>query len=46
MMNIQYDNIYLGDCVQLMRDTPDNSIDCIICDLPYGVLNKRNPEAQ
>lgn len=46
MMDIQYDNIYLGDCMQLMRDIPDNSIDCIICDLPYGVLNKRNPEAQ
>lgn len=29
-------NIYLGDCLELMRDIPDNSVDCIICDLPYG----------
>lgn len=29
-----------------MRDIPDGSIDCIICDLPYGVLNKGNKHAQ
>lgn len=26
-----------GDCLQLMKDIPDSSIDCIICDLPFGV---------
>lgn len=31
------DNIYLGDCLDLMRYIPDNSVDCIICDLPYGI---------
>ncbi len=25
-----------GDCLELMRDIPDKSIDAIICDLPYG----------
>ena len=25
-----------GDCLELMKDIPDGSIDCIICDLPYG----------
>lgn len=30
------DKIYLGDCLELMNEIPDNSIDCIICDLPYG----------
>ena len=32
------DNIELwcGDCLELMNDIPDKSIDCIICDLPYG----------
>lgn len=25
-----------GDCLELMRDLPDKSIDAIICDLPYG----------
>ena len=25
-----------GDCLELMKDIPDKSIDAIICDLPYG----------
>ena len=25
-----------GDCLDLMKNISDNSIDCIICDLPYG----------
>lgn len=25
-----------GDCLELMTDIPDKSIDAIICDLPYG----------
>lgn len=25
-----------GDCLELMKDIPDGSIDMIICDLPYG----------
>lgn len=25
-----------GDCLQEMRNIPNKSIDCIICDLPYG----------
>ena len=25
-----------GDCLELMNDIEDKSIDCIICDLPYG----------
>jgi len=34
----QYGNIklYNGDCMELMQDIPDKSIDAIICDLPYG----------
>ena len=26
-----------GDCLELMKDIPDGSIDMILCDLPYGV---------
>lgn len=26
-----------GDCLQLMKNIPDKSIDMILCDLPYGV---------
>lgn len=25
-----------GDCLELMKNIPDNSIDMILCDLPYG----------
>lgn len=26
-----------GDCLELMKDIPDSSVDMILCDLPYGV---------
>lgn len=28
--------IYCGDCLDLMKEIPDHSIDMILCDLPYG----------
>ena len=28
--------LYKGDCLELMKDIPDKSIDMILCDLPYG----------
>ena len=28
--------LWNGDCLELMRDIPDKSIDMILCDLPYG----------
>lgn len=27
---------HLGDCLVLMKQIPDNSIDMVLCDLPYG----------
>lgn len=35
-MLIEPNNVYLGDCLELMKDIPDKSIDMILCDLPYG----------
>jgi len=32
-------NITNGDCLTLMKDLPDKSIDLFICDLPYGETN-------
>jgi len=29
----------LGDCIPLMKTLPDKSVDCFICDLPYGQLH-------
>lgn len=28
--------LYLGDCLEVMKQIPDKSVDAIICDLPYG----------
>ena len=28
-----------GDCLELMKDIPDKSIDMILCDLPYGLTH-------
>ena len=30
-----------GDCLELMKDIPDRSIDMILCDLPYGVTRNK-----
>ena len=27
-----------GDCLEVMKTLPDKSIDCFVCDLPYGCL--------
>jgi len=29
--------IYCGDCLELMKDIPDESVDMILCDLPYNI---------
>ena len=31
-----------GDCLELMKEIPDGSIDMILCDLPYGVTQNPN----
>ena len=28
--------LYNGDCLKIMKDIPDKTIDMILCDLPYG----------
>lgn len=33
---LKLDNIYHMDCLEGMKQIADRSIDCIICDLPYG----------
>jgi site-specific DNA-methyltransferase (adenine-specific) len=32
--------VFHGDCLEVMRDIPDGSVDMILCDLPYGVTTK------
>ena len=33
--------LYNGNCLDLMRDIPDASIDLILCDLPYGTTQNK-----
>lgn len=33
---IEINRIYNEDCLEGMKRIPDGSVDCIICDLPYG----------
>ena len=33
---LECNNIYLGDCLDIMKEIDDKSIDMILCDLPYG----------
>lgn len=30
-----------GDCLDVMKDIPDNSIDMVLCDLPYGTTQNK-----
>lgn len=43
---IELDTIYNMDCLEGMKMIPDGAVDAIICDLPYEVLHKNNPNAQ
>ena len=40
MCNIENVNrkisLYLGDCLEIMKQIPSNSVDLLICDPPYG----------
>lgn len=31
--------LYQGDCLELMKDIPDKSINMVLCDLPFGVTD-------
>lgn len=35
-MSLAPNDVYLGDCLELMKQLDDQSIDMILCDLPYG----------
>lgn len=44
---IEANNIYHGDCYELIKQLPDNSVDCIYTDIPYeyeqgGATKKSN----
>lgn len=35
-------NVYNADCLQELTSLPDNSVDLVICDLPYGVTQAQH----
>ena len=37
-MKFEKNKIYWGDCLDLIKKVPDNSIDCIITSPPYWAL--------
>ena len=39
---MEIDRIYNDDCLEGMKAIPSGSIDAVICDLPYGVLNSES----
>ena len=40
-MSMKYDYIECGDCLELMKNIADKSIDMILCDLPYGTTQNK-----
>ena len=42
---IEIDNIYNMDCIEGMKLMADGSVDAVIADMPYGVLNRSNRAA-
>jgi len=40
-MTLEVDRIYCGDCLDLMREIPDQSVDLVLTDPPYGVTQNR-----
>lgn len=36
---LKINQIYQGDCLAVMDDIDDHSVDMILCDLPYGITN-------
>ena len=34
--------LWQGDCLEVMKDIPDGSVDMVLCDLPYGEVNRKS----
>ena len=35
-------DLRLGDCLELMKDIPDGSVDLVLTDIPYGEVNRNS----
>ena len=43
---MEVDRIICGDCLDVMKDMPDNSVDLVLTDPPYGIGIAKNPFRQ
>ena len=41
MSRVGNGQFWMGDCLELMRDIPDGSVDMVLCDLPYGTTQNK-----
>lgn len=41
LSKLEINSVYQGDCLELMKDIPDGSVDLILADLPYGTTQCR-----
>jgi len=41
-MTLALDTIHLGNCLDLMPQIPDGSVDCVLTDPPYGISYQSN----
>lgn len=41
IMVLDINKIHLGECLELMKEIPDQSINMILCDLPYGTSQNK-----
>ena len=41
VIKIEDIELWHGDCLKLMKDIPDKSVDMILCDLPYGTTQNK-----
>ncbi len=41
MLEKLIDKVIQGDCIDVMNEIPNNSIDMILCDLPYGTTQNK-----
>lgn len=39
---MKYDYVKQGDCLELMKEIPDVSVDLVCTDIPYGVCNRED----
>ena len=40
-LDVYLNKVHKGDCLEVMKNIPDGSIDMVLCDLPYGTTQNK-----